>query len=90
MTVSVGVLFFVPPASDQPVQDDSTSCSSSMIFCVEYARILDRGLSTRPSPLRDTSRLMTHFVTSVVDLLVWSFASLLRNGAHRNGKALYR
>lgn len=85
--------FFVPPASDQPVDGRLDSLLEFYDFLRgEYTRVIDRGLL-------DTAirRFREHFAVDetfhnerVVDLLVWSFASLLRNGAHRHGKTLYR
>jgi hypothetical protein len=85
--------FFVPPASDHAVQARLDELIEFYDFLRgEYGRVLDRGLLD-PA----IGRFREHFAVDdefcnerVVDLLVWSFASLLRNGAHRHGKALYR
>jgi hypothetical protein len=85
--------FFVPPASDQPVQGRLDELLEFYDFLRgEYARILDRGLlDTAIAAFRAHFAVDDTFCNErVVDLLVWSFASLLRNGAHRHGKALYR
>jgi hypothetical protein len=85
--------FFVPPASDHQVQSRLDELIAFYDFLRgEYKRVLERGLLDQA-----VGRFREHFAVDsdfcnerVVDLLVWSFASLLRSGAHRDGKALYR
>jgi len=84
--------FFSPPASDQPVDTRLESLLAFYAFLRgEYARIIAGGLL-------DTAinRFREHYADEpplcderVIDLLLWSFASLMRSGAQRRGMMLY-
>ena len=85
--------FFTPRPSDQPVQLRLEELLEFYSFLRrEYARVLDAGLL---SPA--VAKFREHFQIDhtlcderVIDLLIWGFVSLLRNGAQLQGKALYR
>lgn len=85
--------FFTPRPSDQPVRLRLDELLHFYAFLRgEYARVVDGGL------LRvAVARFREHFQIDhtlcderVIDLLIWGFVSLLRNGAQLQGKALYR
>ncbi|MEP6495225.1 MAG: hypothetical protein ABJF01_21240 [bacterium] len=84
--------FFSPPASDQPVDTRLEALLAFYAFLRdEYARIIANGLLD-PAIRRFRERFdeqATLCDERVIDLLLWSFASLMRSGAQRRGILLY-
>jgi hypothetical protein len=85
--------FFVAPPSNYSVEARLSALLSFHAFLrAEYARVIKEGL------LMDAiARFRQHFAIDaelcderVIDLLIWGFVSLLRNGAQSERRALYR
>jgi hypothetical protein len=85
--------FFVAPPSNYPVDARLSALLSFHAFLrAEYSRVLNEGLLSEA-----IVRFRQHFAIDselcderVIDMLIWGYVSLLRNGAQLERRALYR